>query len=62
MLESPNNLIQIIFNSITYRSAFFSASETALMSLSKIRIRYMQDEGVKGAKLVSSLIENPNKL
>ncbi len=22
----------------------------------------MQDEGVKGAKLVSSLIENPNKL
>ncbi|HFG9199305.1 TPA: HlyC/CorC family transporter, partial [Clostridioides difficile] len=41
---------------------FFSASETALMSLSKIRIRYMQDEGVKGAKLVSSLIENPNKL
>ncbi|MDY6596910.1 hemolysin family protein, partial [Clostridioides difficile] len=43
-------------------SAFFSASETALMSLSKIRIRYMQDEGVKGAKLVSSLIENPNKL
>lgn len=63
MLESPNNLIQIIFLIVLLiGSAFFSASETALMSLSKIRIRHMQDEGVKGAKLVSSLIENPNKL
>ncbi|KAK2334584.1 hemolysin [Clostridioides difficile] len=62
-MESPNNLIQIIFLIVLLiGSAFFSASETALMSLSKIRIRYMQDEGVKGAKLVSSLIENPNKL
>lgn len=63
MLESPNNLIQIIFLIVLLiGSAFFSASEITLMSLSKIRIRYMQDEGVKGAKLVSSLIENPNKL
>ena len=43
-------------------SSFFSASETALMSLSKIRIRHMQDEGIKGAKLVASLIDDPNKL
>nr|WP_242871351.1 hemolysin family protein [Romboutsia hominis] len=43
-------------------SGFFSASETALMSLSKIRIRHMKEEGVKGAKLVSNLIEEPNKL
>lgn len=63
MLESPNSLVQIIILVVLLMgSAFFSASETALMSLSKIRIRYMQDEGVKGAKLVSSLIESPNKL
>ncbi|MGX4600993.1 HlyC/CorC family transporter [Faecalimicrobium sp. JNUCC 81] len=43
-------------------SGFFSASETALMSLSKIRMRHMKDEGVKGARLVSSLMEEPNKL
>lgn len=43
-------------------SAFFSMSETALMSLSKIRIRHMVDEGVKGAKLVAKLTEEPNKL
>ena len=37
-------------------------SETALMALSKIRIRHMVDEGVKGAKLVEKLTENPSKL
>ncbi len=43
-------------------SSFFSASETALMSLSKIRIRHMVEEDIKGAALVNKLIENPNKL
>lgn len=62
-MESPGSSIQVIILVILLiGSGFFSASETALMSLSKIRIRYMQQEGVKGAKLVSSLIENPNKL
>lgn len=37
-------------------------SETALMSLSKIRIRHMVEEGVKGAKLVEKLTEDPNRL
>ena len=37
-------------------------SETALISLSKIRIRHLVEEGVKGAKLVEKLTENPNKL
>jgi len=43
-------------------SGFFSAAETSLMSLSKIRVRYMVDENVKGAKLVQKLVENPSKL
>lgn len=43
-------------------SAFFSASETALTSLSKIRIRHMVEEGVKGADKIEKLIANPNKL
>ena len=56
-------MIQIIILLILLiGSSFFSASETALMSLSKIRIRHMQDEGIKGAKLVASLIDDPNKL
>ncbi len=43
-------------------SGFFSSSETALVSLSKIRLRQMVDDGVKNAMLVSKLIEKPNKL
>ena len=43
-------------------SGFFSMSETALMALSKIRIRHMVEDGVKGAKLVEKLTEDPNKL
>jgi CBS domain containing-hemolysin-like protein len=43
-------------------SSFFSASETALMSLSKIRIRHLVEENIKGAKLVEKLTEEPNKL
>ncbi len=43
-------------------SSFFSMSETALMSLSKIRIRHMVEDNVKNAKLVEKLVENPQKL
>lgn len=43
-------------------SAFFSMSETALMSINKIKLRHMVEAGVPGAKLVEKLIENPNKL
>lgn len=43
-------------------SAFFSAAETALMSLSKIRLRHMVDEEVKGAEQIEKLVENPSKL
>lgn len=43
-------------------SAFFSASETALVSLSKIRLRGMVEDNVKNSKLITILIESPNKL
>lgn len=43
-------------------SAFFSASETALMSISKIDARHMVDQNIKNAKIVSKLVEDPNRL
>ena len=62
-MDSTSILIQtIVLLILLIASGFFSASETALMSLSKIRLRHMQEEGVKGAKLVASLIEDTNKL
>lgn len=58
-----NTIIQIVMLVILIMaSGFFSASETALMSLSRIRIRQMQEEGVKGVKLVEKLTENSGKL
>lgn len=43
-------------------SAFFSTSETALMSLSKLRVRHLVDENIKGAKTVSQLVDNPSSM
>ena len=43
-------------------SSFFSAAETALMSLSKIRVRHMVEENIKGSNLISRLLEHPGKL
>jgi len=43
-------------------SAFFSASETGLMTLSKIRLRQMVDSEIKGANRVNKLLKNPSKL
>lgn len=43
-------------------SSFFSSSETALTSLSKIRLRAMVDEGVKNAKLIQKVTDNSSKL
>lgn len=62
-MDSTSILIQtVLLIVLLVGSGFFSASETSLMSLSKIRIRHMQDEGVKGAKLVASLTEDSNRL
>ena len=43
-------------------SAFFSASETALMTLSKIRLRNMVESKIKGANIINKLLQNPSKL
>ena len=60
MDSSTSNSIQIVLLIILLiGSGFFSASETALMSLSNIKMR---QDGVKGAKLVSTLIEDSNRL
>ena len=42
-------------------SALFSASETALFSLSTVRTRQLEEKGVKGAKIISRLLSNSPK-
>jgi putative hemolysin len=43
-------------------SAFFSSSETAYISLQKIRLEYLVNAQVKGAERVAGLIKRPERL
>lgn len=47
---------------LLFASGFFSASETALMALSKLDVRYMIEQNIKGAEKLDKLLEDPNKL
>lgn len=60
-LDSP--LMQLILLVVLlWCSAYFSAMETALMSLGRLRVRHLVDEGVKGALRVEKLLSNPSRL
>ena len=43
-------------------SGVFSASETALMSLTKIKIRQMEEDNVKGVETLAKIMEDPTRL
>ena len=43
-------------------SAFFSGSETALMSLNRYQLRHKAREGNRGAKLAEQLLQRPDRL
>ncbi len=53
---------QILLFLLIILSMVFSASETALTKLSKIKVRHMVEENVKGSKRVEKLLEEPKKL
>jgi len=63
LVLDPSNTGQLIALIILLAfSAFFSASETALISIGKIRVRHLVEEKVKGAGLVARLLDSPSKL
>lgn len=43
-------------------SAFFSSSETGMLSLNRYRLRHRAKEGHRGAKRASTLLERPDRL
>ncbi len=43
-------------------SAFFSASETAIFSVNKVKIRHLAEEGNRKAILTRKLLDQPNRL
>ena len=59
----PSHIIQLIIIIILLTmSAFFSSTETALTTVSAIRLKSLADNGNKNAKLVLKLKENPDKM
>lgn len=43
-------------------SAFFSSSETGMMSLNRYRLRHLTKEGQRSAQRASELLERPDRL
>ena len=59
----PSQIIQLVTIIILLAmSAFFSSSETALTTVSAIRLKSLADNGNKNAKLVLKLKDNPDKM
>ena len=53
--------VLILLAMLALFSFLFSASETSIISLSKIRLRHMIVKGVKGAQRIQKLITHPDK-
>ena len=57
-----DSLFFIIIAICLIMSAYFSATETAFLSLNRIRMKNMAEKGDKRAELVLKLLENFDKL
>ena len=55
-------VLVIILVVLFFLSAFFSGSETALMSVNKYKMRHQAKLNNKGAKAAKKLLENPDKI
>lgn len=62
MDDIPTGLLFGILFCLILASAFFSGSETALMTLNRYRLRHLSDSGHPGATLASRLLERPDRL
>lgn len=64
MAADPSSIILqiVILVVLLSMSAFFSASETALTSFNKIKMRHLAEDGVESAKTVNTLTEDQGKM
>jgi Mg2+/Co2+ transporter CorB len=51
-----------ILGALIFISAYFSSSETGMMSLNRYRLRHLEKQKHKGAKRVTKLLERPDRL
>src|SRR3972149_4879060 len=62
MIEMPINTLVGLLIFFIFLSAFFSAAETAMMTLNRYRLRHLARAKHRGAMLASSLLERPDRL
>jgi putative hemolysin len=60
-MDSVSLLYLILVLLCVLFSAFFSSSETAFISLQRIRLKHLESKGVDGADRVAKVIEKPEK-
>lgn len=56
------NILFVILGILILLSAYFSGSETGMMSINRYRLRHLEKQKHKGAKRVSKLLERPDRL
>lgn len=62
MDDISTSTLFIILGVLVILSAYFSSSETGMMSINKYRLRHLEKENHKGAKRVSELLSRPDRL
>ncbi len=62
MDDIPLSLLFSALGVLLVFSAFFSGSETALMSINRYRLMHLAREGSRGARLAQRLLEHPERL
>lgn len=62
MNDISTGVLLIVLIVLILLSAFFSGSETALMTLSRYRLKHLSKEGHRGAKLAQQLLNRPDRL
>ena len=62
MNDIPIGLLFAILGLLLLFSAFFSSSETGMLSLNRYRLKHLANEGHRSAKLAKKLLETPDRL
>ncbi len=61
-MDPINIILLVTLCCLLLLSAFFSSAETAITTISKVRVRMLNDDGNKKAKILSEILEKPNKM
>lgn len=62
MDDISTSTLLIILGVLIVLSAYFSSSETGMMSINRYRLKHLNSEGHKGAKRVERLLDTPDRL